>query len=124
MIYYTWTYQTKVGTSINILFHWCLSSLLYIKTLSFYIPRTRHHPSISVAGSVMVSSCSISLPLWALIFFALSLNPIEARGPVGLLTGKPPQRTASGGICASSVRIFGYKCEEHDVNMIFYYNIL
>ncbi|KFK25651.1 hypothetical protein AALP_AA8G142000 [Arabis alpina] len=64
----------------------------------------------------MVPSGSIGLALWFLIFFSLSLtNPLEARGHFGRLAGKPPQRTASDGICASSVHIFGYKCEEHDV---------
>lgn len=73
-----------------------------------------------MAGSVMVPSVSIGLALCVLIFFALSLKPLEARGTFGRLAGKPPQRTASGGICASSVHIYGYKCEEHDVRHFFF----
>ncbi|VYS66784.1 unnamed protein product [Arabidopsis thaliana] len=68
-----------------------------------------------MAGSVMVPSVSIGLALSVLIFFALTLKTLEARGTFGRLAGQPPQRTAAGGICASSVHIFGYKCEEHDV---------
>ncbi|CAN8236451.1 unnamed protein product [Cochlearia groenlandica] len=55
------------------------------------------------------------LVLWVLTIFSLYLNHLEAHEHLVSLAGKPPQRTASDGICASSVRIFGYKCEEHDV---------
>lgn len=65
-----------------------------------------------------------SFVLALLFFFALSINPLEARGPFDRLARKPPQRTAAEGICASSVRIFGYKCEEHDVRYTFLYFVV
>ncbi|XP_010453536.1 PREDICTED: triacylglycerol lipase 2 [Camelina sativa] len=69
-----------------------------------------------MAGSVMAPSVSICLALCVLIFVApFLIKPLEARGNFGRLPGKPPQRTASDGICASSVHVYGYKCEEHDV---------
>ncbi|XP_010524257.1 PREDICTED: triacylglycerol lipase 2 isoform X2 [Tarenaya hassleriana] len=65
-----------------------------------------------------VLSGLIGSPLWVIILFLLLVKPLDgrgsSRGPFGWLAGSVAP-APSDGICATSVAVHGYICQEHEV---------